>query len=140
MHGIRSDIRTDHMNAYETSVRNRTLTNSKQIFSDATLRRAADEEVRYYSTPRVEKFTTLLIGCIITVLLAIPVFLMYRVSWDADRDMVFLNGGLLVFFTLLFSASMSLLTEAKRAELFAASAAYCAVLIVFVGNFSGQDR
>jgi hypothetical protein len=33
---------------------------------------------------------------------------------------------------------MSLLTKAKRHELFAAAAAYCAVLVVFVGstNFS----
>lgn len=31
---------------------------------------------------------------------------------------------------------MGFLTGAKRAELFAATAAYCAVLIVFIGNFN----
>jgi len=52
--------------------------------------------------------------------------------------MTFLNVGLLIVFSTLFSVSMSLLTKAKRAELFAASAAYSAVLIVFIGNFAGK--
>ena len=47
--------------------------------------------------------------------------------------------GVLVVFTLLFCACMSLLTTAKRHELFAASAAYCAVLVVFISNFSGPN-
>jgi hypothetical protein len=34
---------------------------------------------------------------------------------------------------------MSSLTKATRQELFAASAAYCAVLVVFIGNFTPQD-
>jgi hypothetical protein len=63
---------------------------------------------------------------------------MYRVSWKGGRGMTLLNVGLLIVFSLFFSASMSLLTRAKRAELFAASAAYSAVLIVFIGNFAGQ--
>jgi hypothetical protein len=46
--------------------------------------------------------------------------------------------GVLIIFTLLFSAAMSLLTKAKRHELFAASAAYCAVLVVFITNFSSS--
>ena len=45
--------------------------------------------------------------------------------------------GVLMVFTLLFSAAMSLLTKAARHELFAASAAYCAILVVFIGNFTG---
>jgi hypothetical protein len=46
---------------------------------------------------------------------------------------------MLVVFTLLFSAAMSILTKAARHELFAASAAYCAVLVVFISNFGGRD-
>lgn len=48
--------------------------------------------------------------------------------------------GLLIVFTLLFSAAMSLLTKAARHELFAASAAYCAILVVFIGNFTGPGN
>jgi hypothetical protein len=48
--------------------------------------------------------------------------------------------GVLIVFTLLFSAAMSLLTKAARHELFAASAAYCAILVVFIGNFTGPGN
>jgi hypothetical protein len=99
-----------------------------------------DPSVPYYSVTRIEKFTTLIIAFVIILLLAVPVFVMYRVSWKGGRGMTFLNVGLLIVFSLFFSASMSLLTKAKRAELFAASAAYSAVLIVFIGNFAGQGK
>jgi hypothetical protein len=55
-----------------------------------------------------------------------------------DYNRKVLNAvGVLIVFTLLFSAAMGLLTNAKRHELFAASAAYCAILVVFIGNFTG---
>jgi hypothetical protein len=96
--------------------------------------------VSYYSVPRIERFTTLIIAFVIIMLLAVPVFVMYRVTWEGGRRMTLLNVGLLIVFSSIFSASMSLLTRAKRAELFTASAAYCAVLIVFIGNFAGQGN
>ena len=48
--------------------------------------------------------------------------------------------GVLIVFTLLFSTLMSLLTKAARHEMFAASAAYCAILVVFIGNFTGPNN
>lgn len=46
--------------------------------------------------------------------------------------------GMIGGFTALFVASMSLLTNARRAETFTATAAYAAVLVVFVSsNVSG---
>lgn len=48
--------------------------------------------------------------------------------------------GVLIVFTLLFSAAMSVLTKAARHEMFAASAAYCAILVVFIGNFTGPGK
>jgi hypothetical protein len=56
-----------------------------------------------------------------------------------NRD-TFNAVGVLIVFTLLFSAAMSLLTKAARHELFAASAAYCAILVVFIGNFTGPSN
>lgn len=58
---------------------------------------------------------------------------------DYNRD-TFNAVGVLIVFTLLFSAAMSLLTRAARHELFAASAAYCAILVVFIGNFTGPGN
>jgi lipopolysaccharide export LptBFGC system permease protein LptF len=42
---------------------------------------------------------------------------------------------IVLIFTLFFSAALSLFTKATRQEVFAATAAYCAVLVVFLGNF-----
>jgi len=77
---------------------------------------------------------------IIFVLLVLPVVAMYRLtSIGKGSHGTFDAIGILVIFTLLFCAAMSMLTKAKRHELFAASAAYCAVLVVFISNFSGSS-
>jgi ABC-type transport system involved in cytochrome bd biosynthesis fused ATPase/permease subunit len=94
--------------------------------------------VYYYSQSRIEKLVGLIITLIIFVLLVLPVVAMYKLTTVGDRNSTFDAVGILVVFTLLFSAAMSLLTKAKRHELFAASAAYCAVLVVFISNFSND--
>lgn len=48
--------------------------------------------------------------------------------------------GTIACFTVLFALSLGLLTNAKRAEIFAATAAYAAVLVVFVsGDLGGPS-
>lgn len=42
--------------------------------------------------------------------------------------------GLIARFTVLFAASVGVLTNARRAEIFASIAAYAAVLVVFVSS------
>lgn len=42
--------------------------------------------------------------------------------------------GTLLICTLAFSSILSLFTKARRHEILAAAAAYCAVLVVFLGN------
>jgi hypothetical protein len=97
-----------------------------------------DKEVHYYTRSRVDTFVGLIITTIIFVLLVLPVVAMYKLTaMGASPQSTFNAIGVLVVFTLLFSAAMSLLTKARRHELFAASAAYCAVLVVFISNFSG---
>lgn len=80
----------------------------------------------------------MIVAVVIILLLTVPVFIMYRVTWIGTRPSTFLNVGLLIVFGFLFSVAMGVLTTAKRAELFAATAAYCAVLVVFIGNFSSN--
>ena len=47
--------------------------------------------------------------------------------------------GLVAMYTILFALSVALLTNARRAEVFAATAAYAAVLVVFVsGDLGGS--
>jgi hypothetical protein len=75
---------------------------------------------------------------IIFFLLLLPVVVLYQLTSIGRRNATIKAMGLLLVFTLLFMTAMSLLTKAKRHELFAASAAYCAVLVVFISNFSND--
>ena len=47
--------------------------------------------------------------------------------------------GAVIGFTLLFSVTLSLVTEVKRVECFVGTAAFSAVLVVFVSN-SGPNQ
>jgi hypothetical protein len=82
----------------------------------------------------VSKLVNLAITGVIFMLLAAPVLSMYQLSTLKSNKAIFAAIGVLMVFTLLFAAAMSLLTKARRHELFAATAAYCAVLVVFVGS------
>jgi hypothetical protein len=48
--------------------------------------------------------------------------------------------GLVAMYTLLFASSVALCTNARRAEVFAATAAYVAVLVVFVSGDLGGTK
>jgi len=65
---------------------------------------------------------------------------MYRLNVShskfAFRDAVIV----LIAFTVLFAGVMPFITKAGRNEVFAASAAYSAVLVVFISNFSVTDK
>ncbi|KAF2138996.1 uncharacterized protein K452DRAFT_79309 [Aplosporella prunicola CBS 121167] len=106
----------------------------------ALTEKTEDKCVFYYASNRVETLCAVIITSVIFVLLVLPVFAMYKLTSFGDRSSTFDAIGVLVVFTLLFSAAMSLLTKAKRHELFAASAAYCAVLVVFISNFGSNDQ
>jgi len=113
----------------------------RKMFCTRELReKTNDKNVYYYSSSRVEAFVGLIITSIIFVLLVLPVVAMYKLtSLPNNSHGTFSAIGVLVVFTLLFSAAMSLLTKARRHELFAAAAAYCAVLVVFISNFSNNS-
>jgi len=44
-----------------------------------------------------------------------------------------------LIFALAFATVVSLFTSARRQEVFAATAAYCAVLVVFIGNLQQKQ-
>jgi hypothetical protein len=124
--------------------------------------KTTDKNISFYSSTRIDKLVNILITFVIFILLVIPVVTLYHLTStsaisnladltsengtvpasavdDYNRD-TFNAVGVLIVFTLLFSAAMSLLTKAARHELFAASAAYCAILVVFIGNFTGPGN
>lgn len=122
--------------------------------------KSTNKYISFYSSTRIDKLINILITLVIFVLLVVPVITMYQLTStpshtagagstnssttalsssaaDTNTRDTFNAVGVLIVFTLLFSAAMSLLTKAARHELFAASAAYCAILVVFIGNFTG---
>ncbi|KAK0309585.1 hypothetical protein LTR82_015073 [Friedmanniomyces endolithicus] len=112
----------------------------KRIFITEELRNKTDNiRINYYAPRRVEALVNLIITAIIFTLLVVPVVLLCEMAEAGGTTTPFESIGVLVVFTLLFGLAMSALTSAKRQELFAASAAYCAVLVVFVSNFGGQQ-
>ncbi|KAH7151813.1 hypothetical protein B0J13DRAFT_619431 [Dactylonectria estremocensis] len=73
--------------------------------------------------------TVALINTIIAIILLVgPITSLSYVSSQAAVL------GMICAFTALFAISLGLMTNAKRAEIFAGSAAYTAVLMVFVSN------
>jgi len=69
----------------------------------------------------------------------VPVYVLFRLQPTSQAEFERKSNYqiLTVFlFILAFAASCSIFTQAKRQEVFAATAAYSAVLVVFLGNAS----
>lgn len=89
----------------------------------------------YYTPSRIAKLTNGILTIIILTLLVLPVYLLYHMVHDVGTTKAYtICFGTLLVFTLAFSTALSLFTKAKRHEILAAAAAYCAVLVVFLGN------
>lgn len=86
----------------------------------------------------MDRLANIIITAVIFALLVLPVVVMYELSSGSDQTSPFTAIATLIVFTLLFCVAMHGLTQATRQELFAATAAYCAVLVVFLSNFSTQ--
>jgi hypothetical protein len=145
----------------------------QNMFRTPELRaKTSNTYISFYSSTRIDKLINIMITFVIFILLVIPVITMFYLTSTSTIDSTSsgqtaadinqrdtINAvGVLIVFTLLFSAAMSLLTKAARHELFAASAvsrhtlkktahlvltphqAYCAILVVFIGNFTGPGN
>ncbi|KAL7957215.1 hypothetical protein V8C34DRAFT_286291 [Trichoderma compactum] len=81
-----------------------------------------------YHEKSISAATAIISILIAAFLLVGPITALYFVINDAAKL------GMLAAFTALFAVSVGLITNAKRAEIFASTAAYAAVLVVFVGG------
>ena len=90
-------------------------------------------QIRHYSSRLLSTVTSFITTILAALLLFLPIYVLYHVS----RDQAGLTLGLIALFTLLFALAIVLTTNARRAEVFGACAAYAAVLVVFVsGDFA----
>lgn len=98
-----------------------------------------EKELRLLSADRLDIFLHIVLTIIATLLLLVPVFTLFRLQ-PTSRAEIYRKSNyqlLTVFiFTLVFSASCSIFTKARKQEVLTATAAYCAVLVVFLGNTS----
>lgn len=89
--------------------------------------------IKYYSYERVRLAALLTTTVAAALLLFTPIYTLYTIS--ASRPSLTL--GLIAMFTIIFAGSLAVLTTASRSEIFAACAAYSAVLVVFIsGDFA----
>jgi hypothetical protein len=93
------------------------------------MKAGCDKQV-YYSRDRVNLCTSMIIMFVIIVLFITPIYLLYsRVAFVGGGDSSSKEGGvalrisILLVFSLLFSAVLTLFTRAKRHEILGAAAA-----------------
>lgn len=70
-----------------------------------------------------------MIAFLSTILLLIPVYIMIKIQLSLTQ-----LATLVLAFSFIFAAALSALTDARWQDVFAATATYCAVLVVFLGN------
>lgn len=101
--------------------------------------KTGDEALHLVSLDRLDNVLRAIVTMVAAILLLVPVYVLFKLQPTNMSD-VERRGNyqiLTIFiFTLLFSASCSIFTQAKKQEVFAATAAYSAVLVVFLGNTS----
>ncbi|EON69660.1 hypothetical protein W97_08941 [Coniosporium apollinis CBS 100218] len=90
------------------------------------VRTSKDPHNVYYTPDRIERFVVGIITSMILVLLIVPIYFLYHIVNGPARTTNRANAlcmGILLVFTLAFSAVMSFFTRARRHEILAASAA-----------------
>lgn len=111
----------------------------QDLFRSKETKQKTDGIENYYTRDRIDRFVIAIIVFMILTLLIVPIYLLYHLTKGAGSSRSHATCiGVLLIFTLSFSACLSLFTRAKRHEILAAAAAYCAVLVVFLGNLGGS--
>jgi uncharacterized membrane protein len=89
--------------------------------------------MHYYSSDRLGAFIKIIIAFASTTLLLVPIYIFLARNMST-KMMAFVT----LTFAFAFATAVSLFTSANRQDVFAATAAYCAVLVVFTGNLQQQ--
>lgn len=105
---------------------------------DAARRKSVGDEAaeKYFTQCRIERLGSGIISVFIMGLLVAPIYVLYHLTNDANRGprTIAMCIVILMVSTLAFSAVASFFTKARRHEILGAAAAYCAVLVVFLGG------
>ena len=90
---------------------------------------------------RVDILIRVILTVLASILLLIPVLILFKLQ-PRKRSEIGDKGTsqftTILVFKLLFSFSCSVFTKARRQEVFSATSAYVAVLVIFLGTTSGS--
>ena len=92
-------------------------------------RRSGKEHINLYSHQRFETVASVLVTVMASVLLLAPIAILYTMPRKGLPQI-----GVIFFFIQVFAVCCALLTTAKKHEVYMTTAAYAAVLVVFLGN------
>ena len=118
-----------------------------RTFPEQALFRTPEQKIKTGSLPhlnlvspeRFDAFLRAILTFLAANLLLVPVIILFELQ-PTNKAQIKSQGRfqiLVVFlFTLAFSACCSIFTKARKQEVFTATAAYSAVLVVFLGNTS----
>ena len=99
--------------------------------------KTGDEALYLVSLERLENLLRTVVTISAAILLLVPVYVLFKLK-PTEMSQVERNSNyqILTIFvsTMIFSASCSIFTQAKKQEVFTATAAYSAVLVVFLGG------
>ena len=101
----------------------------------AQRKKSGSEDINLVSHRRFEAVVSILITVLATALLLAPITILYLM---ANRGLP--QIGVIFAFVLVFAACCALFTKATKQEIFMATAAYGAVLVVFLGNTTNSSR
>ncbi|KAL9100353.1 MAG: hypothetical protein Q9163_004260 [Psora crenata] len=102
-------------------------------------RQVGTEQFQLLTPARMDIFLRVVLTVLASVLLLVPVFILFELQPSHPSEVRRKSNYQILtifFFTLLFAASCSIFTRARRQEVFQATAAYSAVLVIFLGNTS----
>jgi uncharacterized membrane protein len=87
------------------------------------------DETEYVVESHIHWVGAVVSTLVAAILLLGAIFLLRILDQKEDAQL-----SAIAMFTILFSASVRVMTNARRAEIFASTAAYAAVLVVFVST------
>ncbi|PMD33927.1 hypothetical protein L207DRAFT_589478 [Hyaloscypha variabilis F] len=91
------------------------------------------EELYYFPERKIQRIGLVMSILLSAILLIGAISCLYMIA-NKSKSLIL---GMIVLFTCLFACVVGLLTNARRAEVFGSTAAYAAVLVVFVSNPPG---
>lgn len=96
------------------------------------VRGAEKTRINLFSKTRINMLIQLIVALITLVLLLVPVCLLFKMNLKDE-----VKVALVLVFVIVFPVSILVFARPRPHELFAATAAYTAVLVVFLSNFTG---